>query len=317
LTSFEIPTQIPGVIATFLGKDSENSNPGAPSLDPDFEEKSKKLALRFCQKNDNSIIISPNSDHSRTIPTILDPNKLYLGDRCRIATSVQDDWLGTSIFMNEIPEGFVIPIPGDGIVVRSPCPRRIVLQLRTRDCTPIIGWNKKNGLFFVAHLSAETLFGWTSAKNNRYQLFRDIGGSMLHQLFKLVDPTESTVFVGPSISGIQSGCWCYEYTETLGNPDGSMLMAGIAEEYPGLNTEAFYKMRPEDGKMDIHWGNLVLEVLKQHRVAHIDTRYNYCTQCNPERFYSHRAYSKSPDPLNQELLRKKIGNIAMLVILAG
>lgn len=294
----------------FIGRDKSLSNPGSPSHDPDFEKKSINLALRFCRMDDDPIIISPQCNHSGIICTLKD-GQLHLGDRSPTTIS-EYNWNGTSIQLDQIPKcsPVVLPVPGDAVVIKSLHPTRLyVLQLRTRDCTPLIG-KTKDGIYFTAHLSAETLFGWTSAKNGQIQSFK---GSILHRLFKLVDPTKSQVFIGPSISGIKSDCWCYEYTETSENPDGLRLIGGILEEYPKLDPHPFCRMRPEDGKMDIDWGNLVVEVLNQHGVANINTQFNDCTQCNPFDFYSYRVSSKSSDSEDQALLQMKIGNIAMIV----
>ncbi len=286
----------------FLGRNEDSPNPCSPNID---ESSCKKTALvltrRYCNMP-NAVTMLPMCAHTGKIHLVKDGTLVLQEDPSHAYGSLH--------LLDE-----VVILSGDAVVVDSKnLARPCVLQLRTRDCVPLLGMTD-DGIYFAAHLSAETLFGFTSTKKSAFEQFK---GSLLNRLFANdagVDPAKCDVFVGPAISGLQNNCWCYEYTETPEQKDGSLLLNCISKEYPNLNTTDFVRIRPKDGKIDVNFGHLIRSILELHGIRNIDTSENHCTACNSSEFYSDRAFRR-PDASTEEqqLLAKKVANIGLVVI---
>ncbi|MEA1909904.1 MAG: hypothetical protein U9M89_02705 [Patescibacteria group bacterium] len=252
----------------FIGKPIgwTEPGPGNPSLDPAHGTKIKKLL----PITEPGVVLVPGSDHTGIIA-----------------------FIERQFPVNELVDHRLRYWSGDSVVLKNAFSEGVInfLTVRVRDCVPIIG-GTSDGTLFTAHLSNQTLFGYGDQTKFR--------GSILKDLFHLVDSSKCWLSIGPSAGG--GGCKCYEYTETKGQLDASRLKNRINSEYPDFDVDPFITNGSNESKKAFLWGKLIHAILLYHEVdaKNINTSHNICTICNLDDWYSDRVMRDYPkDPATQ------------------
>jgi hypothetical protein len=216
----------------------------------------------------------------------------------------------------------MIALPIDGLTVRNrrwygsnPDNACLIFLMRTLDCLAIAGISA--GQPFGAHVSSETLCGFYANRDHELKFRR----SILKALFGRehgVDPRSVEVWFNPAVSGTADNCQtCFEHTETPGQPDGSLLLTCLRKEYPKTDISDLVRKRPEDGKWDFLFCDIVKRILiEAHGVPEdsIHTEENPCTRCHAKEWHSDRVDRHDQTSIGREFYAKRIGNHTVLAI---
>jgi len=303
LTSILYPKTVPvpeGLEIFFEGKSHPRFDVGSPYEDLGLPWKlRKKLDL----SDDRTYrVLYPDCDHS--------------GGVYRIGVDGSSPDSGHSLICEgEDRETGIFHFSGDAVVApvryRDGMGRRLAIVLRTRDCVPILLYDASADTIAVVHLSNQTEFGYDPNK--------PFMGPILKRVMEILNPATTYVFIGPAIGGAQSKCNCYGYTETPSQLDGSRLKQKIETLYSiDLCKRGVIDTKKSPGKMIFRWGWLMLLILESLGVPwpQVDTSCNFCTRCDPGRFYSYRDNRKMMG-LNKETNQSeklRLGNLSVVKI---
>ena len=261
-----------GLQIGFVGRPMDNEmaeeNPGSPDKDPDGD---KKLIRLF--GFDRMIIVLTSGHTGETV---------YVGEDCPESPR----WHLWSPRVFRIAN--VEVLDGDAVVVNySTIPselRRISVVLRTRDCGNLLFLNKKEKIFAAVHASLATAFGYPNHFPG--------GGPIINEVLRHCGAVEDLYVVpGPSVAGIaEGGCWCYEFDQ----PAANRLFNLVKSRYPNLPLDNLRRDRPDQGKTDVAFSELLVRVLEQFGLTRrqIDPVCNHCTQCYSEQWYSKRSMQR-------------------------
>jgi polyphenol oxidase len=202
--------------------------------------------------------------------------KLGDGARRDVVSSFASSVLGVDsiVTLKQIHSGNAVFINGDHPYAHTPVPDAdgIVtdhtgqaLFLKTADCLPAVFVDKTKGLSGVGHLGYKGVLNGLA--EHMIERFTDHGS----------DPKHIHVAIGPTI-----GSCCYDITDERAEQ--------FRQAY-GKHMESI--MKTKNGKTFLDLSDLVTRILIDHGVQekNID-RFDKCTKCNRDEFYSYRAEGK-------------------------
>ncbi len=197
---------------------------------------------------------------------------------------------------------------GDAVILGHQRGQKRIIALRTKDCVPILIYDVGNKFLAGIHFSNITGVG--------YKAPNDWLGPILHRVFSQINPATAFIWLGPAVGGIgrnQNGCTCYQYTQTDGVRDGTILIEAIQNHYPDVGLDGFFTTMEATEKMVFQWGHIVLLILLSYGVplAQINIGRNFCTSCEHHQWYSHRKLKGDPD--ERFIVPQRIGNLSWII----